>query len=69
MRRACTLTLLIVTFLLAGAPGGACQESRRLLAEARVTVTEVAPAGHWPFLDRPDDFVAAVLPFLREVAR
>ncbi|MEZ4388597.1 MAG: alpha/beta hydrolase [Candidatus Krumholzibacteriia bacterium] len=51
----------------AGAPGGACAESRRLLAEAGVAVAEVAPSGHWPFIDQPEAFVAVVDSFLREV--
>lgn len=48
----------------AGAPGGASAASRRLLAEAAVPVVEIAPSGHWPFHDRPDDFAAALLAFL-----
>jgi pimeloyl-ACP methyl ester carboxylesterase len=51
----------------AGAPGGASGESRRLLAEARVPVVEIAPSGHWPFLDQPDAFTAALARFLSEV--
>ena len=53
---------------LAGTPGGASAASRRLLAEARVPVVEIAPAGHWPFLDQPDAFSAAVAAFLAEVS-
>jgi len=45
----------------AGAPGGACQRTRALLDEARVEVVEIRPAGHWPFIDRPDDFTAALV--------
>lgn len=52
----------------AGAPGGASAESRRLLAAARVPVMEIAPSGHWPFLDQPDAFTAAVAAFLAEVS-
>jgi len=52
---------------LAGAPGGASATSRRLLAEARVPVLEIAPSGHWPFLDQPDAFTAAVARFLDAV--
>lgn len=52
---------------IAGAPGGASTVSRRLLDEARVPVLEVAPSGHWPFLDQPDLFAAALREFLDEV--
>lgn len=44
----------------AGAPGGACPRSRELLDEAKVDVKVVEPAGHWPFIDRPDDFLGAI---------
>ncbi len=52
---------------IAGAPGGACLESRRLLAAARVPVIEIAPSGHWPFLDQPPAFAEAVATFLAEL--
>lgn len=52
---------------IAGAPGGASEETRRLLEEARVTTLAITPAGHWPFLDQPEDFTAALLSYLREV--
>lgn len=48
----------------AGAPGGACATSRRLLAEARVRVHELSPSGHWPFVDQPAGFVALLAEFL-----
>lgn len=49
---------------IAGRPGGASQHSIELLAEAGVEVAEVAPSGHWPFLDQPERFIAALHPFL-----
>ena len=52
---------------IAGAPRGVCAESRRLLEEARVPVLEVAPSGHWPFVDQPDTFAAKLREFLDEV--
>jgi len=51
----------------AGTPGGASALSRGLLDAARVPVLEVAPAGHWPFLDEPDGFAAALREVLAEV--
>ena len=44
----------------AGHPGGASPRSRALLAEAGVARVDVGPAGHWPFLDQPAQFAAAV---------
>jgi pimeloyl-ACP methyl ester carboxylesterase len=51
----------------AGAPGGVSAASRRLLAQARVPVEEIAPSGHWPFVDQPDAFTATLARFLDEV--
>jgi pimeloyl-ACP methyl ester carboxylesterase len=48
----------------AGVPGGAAARSLELLATAGVPVDRVEPAGHWPFLDRPAEFTAALLAFL-----
>ncbi|MEZ4404461.1 MAG: alpha/beta fold hydrolase [Kofleriaceae bacterium] len=48
-----------LTFI-AGAPRGVCARSRELLDAAGVRVIDVAPAGHWPFIDQPDAFAAAV---------
>lgn len=48
-----------LTFL-AGAPRGICARSRDLLAAAGVPLHDLAPAGHWPFLDQPDPFAALV---------
>ena len=52
---------------LAGVPDGACSRSRELLDEAGVDWTGISPSGHWPFIDRPDDFVAALAEFLRRL--
>lgn len=48
-----------------GSPGGGPQRSRDLLEQAGIPPLVVSPAGHWPFLDRPADFLDAVLPFFR----
>jgi pimeloyl-ACP methyl ester carboxylesterase len=48
-----------VTYV-AGAPGGACPRSRELLAAAGVPTIAIEPAGHWPFVDRPEAFAAAL---------
>lgn len=55
-RAALTIDLTYV----AGAPGGASPRSRALLAAANVDVRELAPAGHWPFLEHPARFAALV---------
>lgn len=52
-----------VTYV-AGHPDGACPRSRELLAGAGVPTVEIAPAGHWPFLDQPDAFAAALAAML-----
>lgn len=48
-----------VTYL-AGAPGGACPRSRELLAAAGIATIAIEPSGHWPYVDQPDAFAAAL---------
>lgn len=50
---------------IAGAPGGAAPSSREQLAVAGIPPLDIAPSGHWPFIDRPADFLAALAAFLR----
>ncbi|MCA9674456.1 MAG: alpha/beta hydrolase [Kofleriaceae bacterium] len=52
-----------VTYV-AGAPDGACARSRELLDGAGVATIEIAPAGHWPFIDQPGVFAGAVATLL-----
>ena len=47
-----------------GSPRGTGDRSLSLLAEAGVETISIEDAGHWPFLDQPDDFVAALVGFL-----
>ena len=54
-------TLSVPKLYVAGRPGGACDRSMELLREADVPVRVITPSGHWPFLDRPDDFVRAIV--------
>ncbi len=56
--------LPVPTLFVAGVPGGAHARSRELVAAAGVAQVVVEPSGHWPFLDRPDDFAAALARFL-----
>jgi pimeloyl-ACP methyl ester carboxylesterase len=58
-------SLLLPKLYVAGQPGGACARSMELLREASVRCVEVAPSGHWPFVDQPEAFVAALEGFLR----
>jgi pimeloyl-ACP methyl ester carboxylesterase len=48
-----------VTYI-AGAPGGACPRSRELLDAAGIPTIAIEPAGHWPYVDQPDAFAAAL---------
>jgi pimeloyl-ACP methyl ester carboxylesterase len=52
--------LAVPAVYVAGAPGGACPRSRALLDAAGVPTIAIAPSGHWPFVDQPDRFAAAV---------
>jgi len=49
---------------IAGAPGGASPRSLALLTAAGIDSAIVSPAGHWPFIDQPDQFAALVRSFL-----
>lgn len=44
----------------AGQPGGACARSRELLAAAGVPTVVLEPSGHWPFIDRVEEFAAGL---------
>jgi pimeloyl-ACP methyl ester carboxylesterase len=44
----------------AGVPGGAAPRSLELLAEAGLRPHLIDPSGHWPFLDRPDEFASVL---------
>ena len=57
-RRLAALT--VPAFYIAGVPDGACARSLELLAEAGVPCTRISPSGHWPFIDRPGPFAAAL---------
>jgi len=49
--------LPLPTHYIAGVPDGVSKESQDLLDKSGVTWSSVKPAGHWPFIDRPDVFV------------
>lgn len=53
---------------IAGYPGGACARSRDLLERTPVPWMAVEDSGHWPFIDRPAAFAAALAGFLAEIA-
>jgi pimeloyl-ACP methyl ester carboxylesterase len=57
--------LPVPTRYLAGVPDGACPRSRELLEEAGVDWHGISPAGHWPFIDQPDLFAAALAEYLQ----
>ena len=52
--------LRVPVLYIAGVPNGACERSRMLLGKHGVRWVGIEPAGHWPFIDQPDAFAAAV---------
>ena len=50
---------------LVGVPNGICERSKELLTQANVAWTAIEPAGHWPFLDQPEQFVSALQIFAK----
>lgn len=57
----------VPVLFVAGVPGGICARSRSELERCGVRSVGVEPAGHWPFVDQPDAFAAAVGPFVRSL--
>lgn len=49
----------------AGHPRGAAPRTLDLLREAEVPCSLVEPSGHWPFIDRPDDFARVLAEALK----
>ncbi len=52
--------LRVPVLYIAGVPDGACERSRALLGKHGIRWVGIEPAGHWPFIDQPDAFAAAV---------
>lgn len=50
-----------------GRPRGTGSRSRELLREAGIATLAVDGAGHWPFQDRPREFLVALRSFLNEL--
>ncbi len=59
--------LRVPMLFIAGVPGGICEASRAEMDREHVRWVGIAPSGHWPHQDRPDDFVAAVTAFIRDL--
>ncbi|MBN2055674.1 alpha/beta hydrolase [bacterium] len=55
-------------FYIAGSPSGSCEESLDLLAAHGVPCISIMPSGHWPFIDQPDQFAAAISGIFRVVS-
>lgn len=58
------LTATVPLLYIGGRPGGVAARSVDLLEREDVPRTWIEPAGHWPFVDQPDQFVDAVARFL-----
>lgn len=54
------VALEVPAHYVAGVPRGASPRSRELLGIHGVPWTAVEPSGHWPFVDRPEDFAIAL---------
>jgi len=52
--------LKVPVFYIAGFPNGVSTPSRRLLQEAHIKVRDIAPSGHWPFIDQEDQFISTL---------
>lgn len=59
--------LTVPVLFIAGVPDGICERSRALLDAHRVHWIGIEPAGHWPFVDQPRAFAAAVATFCQRL--
>jgi pimeloyl-ACP methyl ester carboxylesterase len=59
--------LRVPTLFIAAVPGGICEHSRERLESQGVRWCAIEPSGHWPFIDQPDAFAAAVAGFVRAI--
>ena len=59
--------LAVPVLYVAGVPGGVCAETHAQLRQAGVSKVDIAPSGHWPFLDQPGQFTAALATFLERL--
>jgi len=55
-----------VTYIL-GSPDGTGEYSQKFLKEAGIDIKIIHHAGHWPFIDQEEEFVKAMLSFLKEI--
>ena len=60
--------LRVPVLFIAGVPDGSCERSRALLDAHGVHWIGVQPSGHWPFLDQPAEFAAAVTQFCQRLS-
>lgn len=58
-------SLPMPSFYIWGSPSGTQGYSLNLLRKANVPIVEISDAGHWPFIDQPDEFAESFLQILR----
>lgn len=60
--------LRVPVLFIAGVPDGSCPRSRALLDAHGVRWIGLEPSGHWPFLDQPAAFAAAIQQFCQRLS-
>ena len=58
--RLAAIAVRVPLVYVAGVPGGAAARTLAVLAERAIGTVRVEPAGHWPFVDRPDVVANAI---------
>ena len=61
------VNLKIPQIYILGSPGGTGKYSQKLLSAAGVEWKVVEDAGHWPFIDRPRQFINEMVCFLNRL--
>lgn len=59
--------LQVPTLYLAAVPRGICERSHGLLKQHGCSVKIVEPAGHWPFIEQPNQVIPLIAGFIRRV--
>ncbi len=60
--------LPVPSIFIAGVPAGVSARSRQLLGLAEITLLDVSPSGHWPFIDQTEDFIALLSGWLEKTS-
>jgi pimeloyl-ACP methyl ester carboxylesterase len=59
--------LKMPVYYIAGVPGGISKRSHALLNQSGIKQINIEPSGHWPFIDKPQEFINVLSRILNKV--